>query len=254
MSGTLPAECLVLVTGIFPTSAPSDIDYAAADRLSETLAGRIRRFLRADEPAAMQWREPPDQAKLHAKLIAQLSPVAIGEWFPLNSELAMDYAQAIESARGHLIAKWPIYPDPSLGVRNYDLAPDDYAALWQLCETLDDIETLFDDLDAMMLMPEQVDAVAFCYPALYAMIRKLVTLELADGYIDTPEKPRKRELSVERENAIRTLLQLQPQAVLEIPAPPQNQATPKKDTAVQNDEKRKDLRTPSEHVSAQRAG
>lgn len=253
----LSAQRLIAVTGIFPTEPPSEIDLAAAAKLPEKLAGRIRRFLRATEPAEMKWREPPEQEKLHAKLTAQLSPLAIGEWFPSNAALAMDYAQAIENARGHIIAKWPIYPDPSLGVRNYELAPDDYGAVWQLTETLDDIETLFDDLDAFMLLPDQVDAVAFCYPALYKMIKDLVTLELARGYIDEPGKPRKHELSVEREDAIRTLMQLEPQAVLAIDQTPQGQQQqqqPRKDTAIQNEEQLKDLRTPSEHVSAQRAG
>lgn len=252
---SLAAQRLIAVTGIFPTRAPSEIELASADKVLERFAARIRRFLRASEPADMKWREPPGQKHLHEKITAQLDPMDVGEWFAADPTMALIYSKTIEDARGFLLAKWPAYPDPRLGVNNYELGPDEYAAVWQLCETLDRPEALFDDLDSLMLLPDQVAAVAFVYPDLYEQINQITALALADGYIDAPGEPRRRELSAEREDLIRTLLQLPPEAVLEIPMPPQQQPSAQsKTTPTQTEKHRDELRTPAERTAAQQAG
>jgi hypothetical protein len=251
----LAAQRLVAVTGIFPTRAPSEIELAGSEKLTERIGARVRRFLRASEPADMKWREPPGQKHLHDKLTDQLDPMDVGEWFATDPSMAMIYSKTIEDARGFLLAHWPVYPDPRLGVNNYELGPDEYAALWQLCETLDHPETLFDDLDSLMLLPDQVDAVAFVYPDLYQQINEITALALADGYIDAPGEPRRHELSAEREDLIRTLLRLPPEAVIEIPVPPQSQPSAQgKTTPTQTAKHRDELRTPADRSAAQQAG
>jgi hypothetical protein len=62
VTGTLPAESLALVTGLFPTKAPTASDVARATKLLHKVEMSIKRMLKGARPEKWEsWQRPPAQ-------------------------------------------------------------------------------------------------------------------------------------------------------------------------------------------------
>ena len=254
MIGSLPSESLVAMTGIFPTHAPSELAVRGAEAYPTRIRRRLAAFLEADAPEPMKWERPPVQGDLWRDLTELLDPQKIHEWMTdVPLEMMAGYATIIQQARDRIKSAWPLYPDTSLGVQMTELAQDEYGDVWHLCRTLDDPETMFDDMDAMLLLPSQVEAFAAVYPDLYETTRNLAMLLLQPYVqIDPTKKPRKT-LRWDREEQIRTLLQVPLDAPIETAEGAQQpaqaaKAKPDKSEEIETD----DAQTPSEHTTARR--
>ena len=251
----LLAESLACVTGIFPTSAPSQIQQRLAVKLPERLAARVRAFLDADKPEKFKWEKPIEQKELYAKITEPFDHDAAKEWLvDLPPEISLPYVLTVQAARDKVRTSWPVYPDPSLGLHNFDLAPDEYMDVCQVLRTLDSVESIFDDLDAHVLLPEQVELFATIYPDLCQAVQQ-ATYDALQPYIEIPGiVEKKKNLSELKEEQIRVLLRLPTDAPIAAPqggsqvGNQQDGSSPKKSTS----EDDKNLQTPSEHTAARR--
>jgi hypothetical protein len=252
---SLEAECLVAFTGIFPTRAPSELEIRGAANYIARVRRRLAAFLDGDEVAPLMWTRPPAQVDLWGDLNKPFDDDELSEWFAGwqgDPATHVNYPAILQSARDRVKAAWPIYPDPSLGLHNFELAPDEYGEVWHLCRTLNDPETMFDDLDSLVLLPVQVDAIAAVYPALYAKIQSLAML-LVQPFIgiEGSLEP-KKNLPMNREEQLRTLLQLANDAPIQTAGEkPKANVRP----ASQDQQSNRDSdnnQTPSEHIAQRR--
>ena len=255
----LLAECLVAVTGIFPTSAPTAAQMHLAGKFVDKLAARVKAFLDSDKPEPFKPKKLPDQKELRAKLTTDLDPDQLGEWLAeVPPEVAAPYTLTIQAARAKVNAAWPTYPDTSLGLHDFDLAPDELMDVCLLLRTLDNIESVFDNMDARLLLPEQVQAIVEIYPDLAMAVQSAAYDALAPfmeiaGFVE-----KKKSLSPIKEEQIRILMQLPTDVPIEAPAKPaQGQQTQGKPGRRPSEPKENhgiggNLETPTEHVAQRR--
>jgi hypothetical protein len=210
IAGNFEAEALVAVTGVLPTEAPSDVDIAAAQRYPVRLKKRIDEFLNAKQKEPLKWKKPPKQRQLRAQLTESLESLPMHEWLESHDAATFGaYMLVLSAARKYLNDAWPVYPvDNSLQIENHDLALDEYYDYWRLVRIAEDPEVIFDDMDALVLLPEQVTCLQAVYPAIYDTIAKLMNLSL-QSFVKIPgeDKP-KKSLSWRRESQVRVLLRL----------------------------------------------
>lgn len=203
-TSNLDAECLVAVTGLFPESKPSREQYSLSRKFPERLASRVRAFLAAEKPEKYKAPSiPKNQTKLHDKIATLVDLNQIAEWFVDEPDLGLAYAMVMQAARDKVVAAWPVFPDPSLGVHNFDLGVDELLDVLQELRTLDSVESLFDDMDALVLLPSQVASFAATYPELYASV-KAETAKALTPYLEMPGfVERRKSLDPFREDQIR---------------------------------------------------
>lgn len=257
MIGSLPAERLVAMMGIFPARAPSELTIRGAESYPARIRRRLAAFLAAEKAEPLKWERPPAQQDLWKDLVAPLDLDKLTAWTEgIPVEMVAGYTSIIQTARDRIKAAWPLYPDTSLGLHMTELAPDEYGDVWHLCRTLDDPETMLDDLDALVLLPSQVEAFAAVYPDLYETTRNLVML-LLQPYVQIEGVTKSRKaLHWDREEQIRTLLQIPLDAPIETAEGAQQQQqqaqVPKARPAQQSELEADDAQTPSEHTTARR--
>lgn len=262
MTNLVTAENLTAMTGIFPSRAPSEIELRGAANYDERIRRRLVRFLEAKDPEPIKWHRPPSQESLWKRLAEPIDEAVlaeINEWameMNIDVAVAVQWPMVVKAARDYILGRWPVFRDNSLGLSTYELAPDEYGDVWHLCRTLHDPETLFDDLDSLLLLPAQVDAFAAVYPSLLETTRQLTAL-LIQPYVEVQGliKP-KRWLSGDREEQLRVLLQRPGDVPIQADSEAQQQeaqqqpAPRKSDTAREN--AKGDLRTPMENIAEQR--
>jgi hypothetical protein len=255
----LAAECLAAVTGIYLTGAPSamQLHIAEPSRYLAKLEKRIATFLEADKPAKFRGEKLPEQRATYEKITDILDPDKLVEWLAdVPHEVALPYTLTVQAARAKVKEAWPVYPDPSLGLHNFELAPDELLDVVQVMRTLDNPESLFDDLDARVLLPAQVDLIAAIYPDLYREICKLC-YDATEPYVEIPGfVEKKKDLSALKEEQLRVLMKLPTDAPMvatpEAPQPaPQKPGRGSGDSVSKNSSR---LQTPSEHTAERRIG
>lgn len=252
----LPAEALVAMTGIFPSRGPSELEARGADNYLARIRRRIVRFLESRKVESLKWQRPPSQKDLWQRLSQPFDEAELDEWFDGwagHPAVPIEYPAIVQQARDHVKSVWPIFQDNSLGLHTYELAPDEYGDVWHICRTLNDPETLFDDLDSMVLLPVQVEAVAKVYPGLYEEIRK-ITMLLLEPYVGIEGGiEQKNTLPGEREEQIRTLLQVPNDGPIAAAPDEQQQNQAKASQEIPDREELTDVnQTPSEHVAQRR--
>lgn len=252
-AGNFEAEALVAVTGVLPTSEPSEVDVAAAKRFSVRLKKRIDQFLDAKQKEPLKWKKPPKQRQLRAQLTESLDALNMHEWLEGHDAATFGgYALVLSGARKYLNDRWPVYPVANtLQIENHDLALDEYFDYWRTFRVVNDPEVIFDDMDALVLLPEQVTCLQAVYPAIYDTIAKLVNLSL-QAYVKVPgEDKAKKTMSWRRESQVRVLLQLTDDEPLPIVEQQDQQQQGKPGPAARR-EARDEVGTPQDHTMKQR--
>jgi hypothetical protein len=247
------AESLAAMVGIFPSRAPTEIEVRGAKNYLARCRRRIAKFLDTDELGPVKWDRPPSQESLWEKITTPLDPKQFAEWATeadLGVAEGVLYPAVIQAAHDHIKSLWPIYPDTSLGLHVHELAFDEYLDVWHIARTLNDPEKIFDALDAMVLLPDQVAAIGKVYPALYEAIRALTMVALepfieVQGAVD-----RRKVLPGERETQLRVLLGVADEDSFEVTRKEEKPAEAPKPPA--RDKASEDERTPSEMVNRQR--
>jgi hypothetical protein len=217
------------MTGIFPTHRPSDLMVRGAQGYMDRVRRRLVTFLAADKPEKLKWERPPAQDDLWSDITTPIDPADLTEWLDgLPFEMGMGYALVIDKARSYIRQRWPIFPDESLDIHNTTLAQDEYGDVWQLVRTLHKPDTIFDDMDALVLLPDQVDAFAEIYPTIYQKTVELASLLLQPFISIEGMAKAKKHLGFLREEQMRTLMRLPLDAP--IAAPPEAQGQTKSNT------------------------
>lgn len=250
---TLPAECLALVSGLFPKRPPSIDDAERAARVVKRVEASVKRFIRAEEPAPWEaWQRPPGQEDLHRDLLDELN---VERWDLTDSVAPVVYGQwiiIVERARQYVRDRWPTYDDPdSLGPANFALAEDELMDVWELVRSLDGIDNVLSDFESYVLTREQVEAVAACYPEFYAQVCAIVREQLAEL------QTKGQDVSWQKGDMLRVLLSIPDETPLasQPTTQPQQQAAPAKPpTSAQQKQKLQEARTPAERVEANEAG
>jgi hypothetical protein len=225
---SLPSESLVAITGIFPSRHPSELMVRAAQGYMDRVRRRLVTFLAADTPEKMKWERPPAQDDLWKDITTPLDEADLTDWLTgVPHEMGLGYALVIDKARSYIRQRWPIFPDESLDIHNTELAQDEYGDVWQIVRTLDKPDTLFDDMDALILLPDQVDAFAEIYPTIYQKTVELASLLLQPFISVNGMAKAKRRLSFLREEQMRTLMRLPLDAPIAAPPEPQKKDTQK---------------------------
>lgn len=247
-TAALDAECLVAMTGIFPTRPPTEIELVGARNYLARIRRRLSAFLEAKKAEPIKWSRPPSQKKLKEDIFKPFDQDDIAEWTAgLSVGAALYYPIVLQSAHDYLKAKWPKFEDTSMGLHDYDLSPDEFGDIWHLARMLNDFETVFDDLDSLVLLPEQVEAIAKCFPSLLAKTNEILG-SLLLPYIEIQGGVKKQKhLLAEREEQIRVLLQIPQDAPVEI----QQQKEPAKPARAPEYGRDDDgsAQTPSENVA-----
>jgi hypothetical protein len=252
-AANLMAESLVAMTGIFPTRAPSEIEIRGSANYLARIRRRVLKFLGSADVVPIKWKRPPSQESLWTSLATPVDPREFAAWgleSDLDVSVSVAYPAIVQAARDYAKQLWPLYQDTALGLRTYDLATDELYDVWHIVRTLDDLDTVFDDLDSMILLPEQVTTIKTIYPTLYESIRALTVAQLAP-YIEVEGAVEKRkDLPSERETQIRVLLGISEDDTFDVQkTEPENKpASAPSDTKRRED--KDETRTPSERAAA----
>jgi len=246
-------EHLAAMTGIFPSRAPTDIELRGAQNYAARIRRRIARFLDSEEVETLKWQRPPSQESLWEKVATPVDPAEFLAWSKesdIDPSTGILWPSVVQAARDYIKARWPIYPDTSLGLHTHELALDEYLDVWHLVRTLNDPETIFDDLDSLILLPEQVEAVKAVYPGIYQSIQALALAQLKP-FIEIEGAVEKRKtLMGERESQLRLLLGVADEDSFEVEKKPEQKQQPQNKGAATRPEEP----TPSEAVAMQRTG
>jgi hypothetical protein len=238
----LPEECLCLASGLLTTSPPSDPDIMRASKLLSKVETHVKAFLRAEVPEKWEcWQRPPEQSELRDALIKPLDHDMIEEDHNLDAEVLAAWALVTANARKYVLGKWPVYDEQSLEPASYDLAPDEYADIWEIVRAVDGIENLFGDLRSHVLSYEQVEAAKACFPDFMATVDDVMFHELSDHLA------KKRKITWQQEDMIRVLRSLPGEEPITVNAPPPRQ---KKQPGAQTDKAINQMRTQAERVDA----
>lgn len=218
-SSLLLAEGLCLTHGIFPTKAPGVMAVRSAMNLPTRIRKRLTEFLNADEQTPMVWETPPSQDDLRTEIFSPLDEKRFDGWTDnMDPVLLGQYMLTITNAKTRLQELWPVFPERTFGLRNYDLSIDEFGEVWQNARLLGNIDVIFDDLGTRIIVPAQVALFSSTYPETYTMIKDIATL-LLEPYVEIQGSiPPKKSMSYDKEEAIRTLLQLDVDPAIETPA------------------------------------
>jgi hypothetical protein len=242
MTGRLPADCLALATGIFPTRHPSESEFTRATKLHNKAQAHLRAFFKAERPEPWEaWQRPPEQSELHKDLVTELDSALAVLDGPMPAGVLPQWWLAIGAARKYLADKWPIFEAEGLTPANFALSSDEYGDIWDLVRAVDSIENFFADLRSHCLCTEQVDAVKACWPDWYETLDQMVFEELADI------AGKKKQLTWQQEDMVRVLRGLpneEPITATQPSAPPKRKAKPQQDRAINQ------ARTPNERIDA----
>lgn len=252
-SSPLLAECLAAMTGIFPTRAPTDLEVRGAQNYLARLRRRIAKFLDGEGAEPIRLQRPPSQESLWEKIATPVDVQEFTEWATeaeLDVTTAVEYPAVVQRSRDFIKALWPVYPDNSLGLHAHELALDELLDVWHIAHTLNDPETLFDDLDSLVLLPDKVAAVKANFPEMYKQIQAMALAQLQpfiglEGVIEP-----KKTLSADREAQFRVLLGVAEEDSFEIAQEPPKQKPEPQPQSKQNISE--DARTPSETAQRQR--
>jgi hypothetical protein len=220
MNGTIPAESLVLATGLFPKRAPVAADLVRSSKLHNKVEASLRRFLRGDKPEKWEaWERPPGQEDLHLDLC---TPVT-GEGWDFSEVTDIIHGQwliVLNQAKKYLADKWPIYDAEGLAPANFALSDDEYADVWELVRSVDGIAGLLADLESYVLTREQIEAFRACYPDFYESIDAMLFFEMSEMV------RLKRDVTWQQEDMIRVLRGIPDEGPLILQQPPSPPANP----------------------------
>jgi hypothetical protein len=170
----LRAECLLAVTGLWPTPAhPSANDEIAAMGKLDSYRARLKRWLRAPDAEDYQPRpfdapEPPDEKALQKRILAPIEgdeEVRLLAGLPDLAEAQM-YLDLVKAGRAYLDDHWPKVPVPGISADVFPLSTEELYDVWALARVLDDPDVLFDELEAGSLTIPMVDAWRTVYPTM----------------------------------------------------------------------------------------
>lgn len=243
MIGTFPAECLALVTGIFPTRPPSAGDLARAAKLPDKAKACVREFIKAETPPLWEaWTRPPAQADLFAALKEDLDPKVM-ETDEVPIEILGQWALIIGRARQYVVAKWPVYEDDAIVPGVFDLGPDEYGNIWDIVRAVDGTDALFGDFASHCLDSSQVDAVKECFPDWFEALSKVAFDEIVSAV------GHKLPIFWQKDDMLRVLRGLSSETQIEESQP---MPTPKQAPKPQPERAIRQARTPAERIEAGR--
>lgn len=246
MIGSLPAECLALVTGIFPKRPPTSAEVARATKLHARVESAIREFYAEEKPQKYEWLRPPPQDELHRDLA---TPVDSQDWPEdgLPFHIVPQWLIVVNQARKYAADQWPIYNADSLEPANYALANDELGDVWEIVRALDGIDAYFSDLKSYTLSPAMVTAVRTCFPDYYDTIQEIMFSNLVTAL------GKKRTITPEQEDMIRVFAQIPDEAPITIKqaAPQPTMTKPKRPTKSPNEKLASTSRTRQEAYEAQ---
>lgn len=215
----LAAECLALVTGIFPTKPPTNTEINRALKILGKAESAINDFLSAENPSQYEYEPPPPQGELLQSLATDAGKE---EWF--NVDLPTDTLPAwiikVNEVRAYCEEKWPKYEEKALTPAYYDLAEDELGDIWEIVRSVDSADTMINEMRSHTLSPSQVEAVSKNYPNYYAAF-----VEILDDRLIEFALKKDFLLSIPQEDVIRTLKKLGEDDAV-IPAQPENQQKP----------------------------
>ena len=221
---SLPSDCLLATTGIFPAGiTPQDHERAAA--IPPKWEKRLHAWVKADEQKAFVYVPPKaDLEKLFVKLATPPNQLELQETIEglgvADIEMVADYAgpaSGLTRARDYIVNAWPKFTIPGpTGPKILPLSDDDAAEMWSLIQVLDDPSRLLDEIDAFTLTASQAEAFRTCYPDLYAFADQAIRGEMITQQARHPEFA----FTWERESVLNTLRGLPPEEPLVQPPPP----------------------------------
>jgi hypothetical protein len=174
----LRAECLLSVTGLWPTPAhPSANDEIAAMGKLDSYRARLKRWLKAPDAEDYQPRpfdapEPPAEKTLQKRILAPIEgdeEVRMLAGLPDLAEAQM-YLDLARKARQYLDDHWPKIPTPGISADVFPLSTEELYDVWALTRVLDDPNVLFDELESESLTVPMVDAWRAIYPLMAARV------------------------------------------------------------------------------------
>lgn len=230
-ASSLAAECLCLITGIFPKRPPNTSEVKQAMGLMRKADHAFRDFLDAEKTEPYEYEPPPEQEQLLSDLSL---PTGSEEW--AHDELPITTVPAwlikVNEVRAYCADKWPKYDAKSITPSYYDLAEDELGDIWEIVCAVESADTLFSEMKSHTLSPAQVSAIAANYPAYYAALIEIFDENLVT-FVEKSQKKDGKQLSMPQEDVIRTLKQLgeddaiEPKNDQKQPAPPTSAAKSK---------------------------
>lgn len=192
---TLLGESLLAVTGVTAALRPGPIRittalFARAEAVERQIRAKLRKFVR--EPAFAPFPDLPD---FDFEEVEKLLPGAESEIRNVENvsgfqaqDLADDYADALGGAVAYIRNFLPAEVLPAMvGADKLRPADLDVSEFRRRYLVADQPLAMFDEMLAGPLMPDQVEAFAEIYPALYASAREAHLVELVDAAASKPD-------------------------------------------------------------------
>lgn len=217
----IEAEALVATTGLWPSKAPSQRTIVAASGILRSWAGKLSSFLDGRH-ARFNWPPPPEPSKLQDDILSIPDQEEIAGWFEnmLDPQLAIEYVTVITRGREYLAAQWPHVQMEGIVAEVLPPSKDQLDRMWALTRTLDDPDSIFEDMQAYALTSSQAEAFRKVYPELAGMADRIAE----DQIIRKISKNERIQWTVESQ--IRTF-KLMPQLVPIAVTQPKNSEQPK---------------------------
>ncbi|HZN64732.1 MAG TPA: hypothetical protein VFB66_05485 [Tepidisphaeraceae bacterium] len=172
---SLESDCLLALTGLFPTQVELR-DIEAARTLPETFAKRTRSWVTAKQ-GAFTYYKTPDTDKLFRDLAPPTQP-EIAEWLRILVDFpeANEWIAGLQNARDYMRRLWPKNTfDTPAGPRTFPLSVDDAADMHSVFAVLDEPTRVLDELGSYTLTTQQALAFSECYPDLYQFTLASIT-------------------------------------------------------------------------------
>lgn len=204
-------EALLAATGVTAALRPGPIRINAAvwgkaSELEQTIRRKLRSFVRSKELAATEDQPEFDFEEIQGLLAGADDEVRnVENVIGLQGQAAADqYAEALGAAVGYILSFAPAETLPAMvGKANMRPSDLDVSEFRRRYQAVDRPLIVLDDLAAGWLMPDQVEALAACYPSVYDKIRRVLMEEMV---LAGTEKPDFR-LPYDHDQAMQVLLQ-----------------------------------------------
>jgi hypothetical protein len=213
---SLGSDLLLAVSGVFPTEAITVEDARAAEGALITWANRLRRWVGQDdqEPFTLPKDRDPDKTLEKLARVMTSAETAVITADLTDVDLEADYLTSLLAARRYLVDAWPsAVIETAAGQRPLPLSQDELDEILSLVAVVDDPDRVIDEVEMLTLTPSQAEAFRLNYPALSATLLGVLRVALTDRGARNKEW----EPPPEREDVIRTLAGLSPEAPIVIP-------------------------------------
>ncbi len=186
---SLRSDCLLAVTGIFPTVI-TPRQHVASLAIEQAWQKRLTRWINGEQQP-FTYVPPKDLEVIWNQLALEPDQIQVSAWLEgvgheVPEEQA-DFYTGLRHARSYLVDAWPkFHLMTQAGPKILPLSHDDAHEVWSLIQVLDDPDRMLEEMEARTLTPTQAVAFSEVYPDLYAYANEVLATAISTRLAKDP--------------------------------------------------------------------